>query len=462
MLGPALSWLASARPCFDDPCGGLTRGLLTSVFALVVGRERVFHLDQRADAGFARLTGGRRCPSRYRVGGWRRHRPWYEVEAFCRRTSPWHLISGEGALVSYDEHTSPRWTHKFHIQKGYVTTRNKYMRGEKLFYGYDLASGRYLTVRATPGNWGLQDLAVPLTRPTLERGQPEYLHALFDAGAGQSDAGVRALGDLVQEDDPRLDVTLRACRYPHRVGLGKALPAEHFEVLEEPGPYVGAPPKEIRRAETTTVRKDESPEQAVRTVICREVVPGPKQDRWHPLFTTERARPLDVLTAFRGRQNHEPGYRVGVYDEFLDAVPCGYAQDSPDPKRPRFHRGLRPGQPGPQAAAVPPGAVADDRLAGGAGVQRRGGFRGGAGGGLRGLPHPHVAADVLQPPRGVVRDAGGVGGAAGPVRRPGGLDPGDRCVQRGGTSFALVGGSTGSRVTNTKQPTSVWTVDPHC
>jgi hypothetical protein len=28
-----------------------------------------------------------------------------------------------------------------------------------------------------------------------------------------------------------------------------------------------------------------------------------------------------------------------VYDESLDAVPCGYDKDSPDPKRPRFQRG---------------------------------------------------------------------------------------------------------------------------
>ena len=28
-----------------------------------------------------------------------------------------------------------------------------------------------------------------------------------------------------------------------------------------------------------------------------------------------------------------------MYDAFLDAVPCGYDKDSPDPKRPRFQRG---------------------------------------------------------------------------------------------------------------------------
>jgi hypothetical protein len=338
MLGDVLGWLAAARHCFADEDGSLTRGFLTSTWALVIGLERIFHLDQMEDLGFALLTGGRRCPSRFTIGGWRRHLPWYAVDAFCRRTSPWHLLQGTVALVSYDEHTIPRWTHKFHIPKGYVTTRNKHMRCEKLFFSYDLVNDRYLAVRATPGDWGLIDLAVPLTRQTLARGRPDYLHALFDAGAGQSDAGVRALWDLVGEC-PNLDVTLRACRYPHRVRCWKALDSGLFVPDEEPGPYVGAPPKEIRLAETQTVLKDESPEQAVRTIVCREIVPGPKKDRWHPLYTTTDVAPKEVLTMFRARQYHEQAYRVGVYDEFLDAVPCGYDKDSPDPKRPRFQRG---------------------------------------------------------------------------------------------------------------------------
>jgi hypothetical protein len=52
------------------------------------------------DPGFALLCGGRRCPSRHTIGGWRRHLNWYEVDAFCRRTCPWHLLHGEVALVS--------------------------------------------------------------------------------------------------------------------------------------------------------------------------------------------------------------------------------------------------------------------------------------------------------------------------------------------------------------------------
>jgi hypothetical protein len=334
----ALDWLATAEECFRDDYGCLRQGLLTSVFALVIGLERIFHLDEMADAGFARLCGGRRCPSRYRIGGWRRHLAWYEVDAFCRRTFPWHLIRNQHSLLSFDEHTIPRWTKKHRIGKGYVTTRNKYMRCEKLFTGYDLDSQRFVSVRATPGDWGLQDLAVPLVQQVLTHGRPRSLHALFDAGAGKSDAGVRDLWNLAAQHC-RLEVTLRACRYPHRLRAWKQLPSGLFVAVEEPGVCVGAPPKEIRLAETETVLKEESPADAIRTIVCREVRPGPKHDRWHPLFTTTAADPLDVLTMFRGRQYQEQAFRVGVHDLGLDAVPCGYDKASPDRTRPRLHRG---------------------------------------------------------------------------------------------------------------------------
>ena len=333
-----MNWLSLAQECFSDAFGSLRQGFLTSVFSLVVGLERVFHLEDMEDVGFALLCGGRECPTRQRVGAWRRHLPWYEVDAFCRRTSPWHLIQGQDALVSFDEHTIPRWTRKFHLGKGYVTTRNKYMRCEKLFCSYSVDARRFLTVRGTPGNWGLGDLALALTEHVLRWGQPRSLHALFDAGAGKSDAQVRALWDLVAEHD-NLEITLRACRYPHRLRQWKQLPGGLFVSFAEPGVCVGAPPKEIRLAETQTVLKGEGPEQAVRTIVCREVAPGPKKDRWHPLHTTSAGFPEDVLGVFRARQRHEQAYRVGVYDEFLDAVPCGYDKDSRDRKRPGFQRG---------------------------------------------------------------------------------------------------------------------------
>lgn len=334
----ALDWLRTAQACFSDDYGSLERGLLTSVFGLLTGLGRIFHLEEMNDAGFALLTGGRRCPTRQLVGAWRRHLPWYEVDAFCRRTFAWHLIDGEDAVVSYDEHSLPRWTRKFHIPKGYITTRNKYMRCEKLFYSYEVQQDRYLALRATPGDWELRDVAVPQVQQVLRYGQPQSLHALFDAGAGKSDADVRALWDLTQ-DHANLTVTMRACRYPHRVRQWKELPSNLFVPHEDPGVCLGAPPKEIRLAETKTILKGETAEQAIRTIICRQVVPGPKKDRWHPLYSTSAAPAHQALTTFRTRQHHEQAYRIGKHDESLDAAPCGYNKDSPDRMRPGFQRG---------------------------------------------------------------------------------------------------------------------------
>jgi len=212
------------------------------------------------------------------------------------------------------------------------------MRCEKLHLGYEVHQRRFRTIKATPGNVELPDVAGLLTRRVLGYGQPASLHAIFDAGAGKSDADLRALLDQA-EATPDLDVTLRACRYPGRMKGWKALPAEAFTVYEQPGVCKGAPPKEIRVAETSTVLKDESQHQAVRTIVCREVIRGPKKDRWHPLYTSSDAEAGELVDDFRLRQDHEQGFRVEVHDEFINAIPCGYDKQSPDRGRPRFRRG---------------------------------------------------------------------------------------------------------------------------
>ena len=308
----------------------------------VVGLERVFHLESLDDPGFAVLSGAaRHCPSRQLVGAWRRHLVWHEVDRFCHRTSPWELLQDLEALLSFDEHTIPRWTKKFSIPKGFSTTRNKYMRCEKLYTGYEPRLNRFVTAKATPGNVELRDVAGLLTRRVLRFGRPSQLTAIFDAGAGKSDANVRALLDSA-ETTPNLEVTLRACRYPHRLQRWKQLPSGLFTTYEEPGVCTDAPPKEIRLAETTTCLKGESEADAVRTIVCREVVPGPKKDRWHPLYTSYAVEDLEaraVLEEFRERQHHEQAHRVQVHDEYLNAATCGYDKQSPNRKRPRFCRG---------------------------------------------------------------------------------------------------------------------------
>ena len=226
----------------------------------------------------------------------------------------------------------------------------------------------------------------------LRSGQPASLHAVFDAGAGKSDADVRGLLTLADKT-PNLDVTLRACRYPHRVKDWKQLAAEEFVTYQEPGDCEGAAPKEVRLAETTTVLKGESEAEAVRTIVCRQVIPGPKKDRWHPLYTSlgrgASDLPREVLDEFRQRQHHEQGYRVEVHDAFVNAARCGYDKDSPDRKRPRFCRG----------------PLQTDRLVGGFVVQRLRRLCDGAGFCVGRQFHPHAASRVFQPTGAVVLHA---------------------------------------------------------
>src|SRR5262249_59194547 len=106
-----------------------------------------------------------------------------------------------------------------------------------------------LSVRGTPGDVGLADLAVPLVEQALACGRPRTLHALFDAGAGKADADVRALWDLAEREG-KLDVTLRACRYPHRLRQWKRLARGLFVSFAGPGVCVEAPPQGIPLAGT--------------------------------------------------------------------------------------------------------------------------------------------------------------------------------------------------------------------
>jgi hypothetical protein len=121
-----------------------------------------------------------------------------------------------------------------------------------------------------------------------------------------------------------------------------ALPARAFQTLREPGPFTGAPLKVLRVAETRTALAGDCPGQrGVRTIVAVEeggpIAGRPRKDRWHILYVNDERTPAyRLIQEFRQRQHHEQGYRIGVHDLDLDAVPSGYAKAS-RPHRPAFH-----------------------------------------------------------------------------------------------------------------------------
>ena len=191
---------------------------------------------------------------------------------------------------------------------------------------------------------------------------------------------MRALWDLAErEPEPERDA---ACLpLPAPGAAVEALPSGLFVSYEEPGPT--SVPRRRRSVWPKPRRcsRTRAPSRRCERSSAARSCPGPRRTAGIRCTRPATGIPADVLTLFRQRQHHEQAYRVGVHDEFLDAVPCGYDKDSPDPQRPRFHRG--PLQMMGWLVALVYNAVAD--------------LRGGVGRRLHGQPRADAAAEVFQP-----------------------------------------------------------------
>jgi hypothetical protein len=312
-----------------------TRGLLHGLFLPLLGIPRIFHLETADDPGLGRLTGGRRAWGRQRCGAWLRALPARAVTAVGARTAPRARRGpGRGGVVrvSLDEHAVPRWTRKFRCPKGYHTTRNKHMKVEKLFAWFDIRGRQFLRLWSTPGHVELYQVARRAIQRLRRSCGGARLRVYLDAGASRDDRAVAAL----LRGTPGATVLVRAPRRPSLMRRWRALPPAAFQTVQEHGPYTGAPPKRLRIAETRTPLAGDGPRQrGVRTLLAVEGG-GRTRERWHVLYTNDARRPAyTLIQEFRTRQHHEQGYRIGVHDCALDAVPSGYDKASP-PHRPAF------------------------------------------------------------------------------------------------------------------------------
>ena len=234
--------------------------------------------------------------------------------------------------VSLDEHAVPRWTRKFRCPKGYHTTRNKHMKVEKLFAWFDVRGRQFLRLWATPGHVELSQVARRAIQRLRRACGGARLRVSLDAGASRD---ARAVAQLLR-GTPGATVLVRAPRRPSLLRRWRALPAAACQTVRAPGPYVGAPRKVLRVAETRTPLAGDGPRQrGVRTLVA-VAGGGRTKARWHVLYTHDaRQAPYPLIQEFRTRQHHEQGYRIGGHDCALDAVPSGYAKASP-PARPAF------------------------------------------------------------------------------------------------------------------------------
>lgn len=317
-----------AEACFAKLGEGKgTRLVLSLFFKAVCGIPRIFHFQSLDDVGFAILTGGRRVLSRNMLGGLVRATHIKNVLAFVKRTEP-KIPERDDHLISIDEHAIARFTKKFAIKKGFHTIRNKRMKIEKLFFAFDLGTRRLLSLVVKPGNGDLADLSKQLMARLRRRFRGKPQRVVVDAGAAQNHD---RLFELV--DRPNQVTIVRVPRRsPYRKKWAE-LPGDAWTDIEEPGPFTGAPPKQIAIAEMRmTVSK-----RQIRTIVIKERHRRGKL-RWHALwvFGDDTTNAYEIVRQFRQRQHHEQTYRIMLHDLFVDTAPSGYNKDSTNPKRPGF------------------------------------------------------------------------------------------------------------------------------
>lgn len=308
------------------------RLVLSLFFKAVLGIERIFHFESLKDVGLALLTGGKRVLRRETLGALLRAAVPAEVAAFRRRTEP-QLPRRPVQEVSLDPHGLARFTAKFAIPKGFHTLRNKYMRLEKLTYSFCLKTRMLLSLVAGPGDQSLLATLQTLLQRLLPRLGGAELRLYLDAEAAKNHKG---LLDLV-ENYPSTSFIVRTPRRPGYVADWEALPPEAFRSLQEPGPYKGAPPKQIHVAETRTLLQGPHGPASVRTIVVREANHKGKE-RWHALwvFHDSTSFPETLIRRYRQRQHHEQRYRVMARDCGLETAPSGYSKKSADPAHPDF------------------------------------------------------------------------------------------------------------------------------
>jgi len=310
-----------------------TQWLLTTIFSVIYGIRRAFHLDDVRDIGFALVTGRPRPLSHGTFQHLLRAISAEAAERFYKATAEQEVQAlGEGIRrVSLDGHNFPRYTRLVELVKGKIGNTGRLLKAEELVLAYDLDALTWLAVRVYQGTKKLSQGLVEIVRELLRhRGQLQGLLRLFFDKGGYCGHIFRTLADC-----PDVHFYTPAVRYPDNVAQWEQLPEADFA----PQPFAfdkhaDRPAEErpaYRLADTEMTINVREKHKVVDTVTLRAVVLHDPQgqkpaERWPVVLLTDdrqiQARVL--LNEYGDHWGQEFGHRVGKHDLYLDILPPGY------------------------------------------------------------------------------------------------------------------------------------------
>jgi hypothetical protein len=163
-----------------------TQWLLTSIFSVIFGIRRAFHLDDVCDIGFALVTGRPRPLSHSTFQHIRRAISDEAAHKFYDSSAKQEIdrMGKNTARVSLDGHNLPRYTRVVDLEKGKIGNTGRILKAEELVLAYDLDAHLWLAIRAYRGTNKLSTGLVEIVGEILKhRGKDQgQLRIFFDKG----------------------------------------------------------------------------------------------------------------------------------------------------------------------------------------------------------------------------------------------------------------------------------------
>lgn len=310
-----------------------TQWLLTSIFAVIFGVGRAFHLDDVCDIGFALVTGRARPLAHSTFQHLLRGIPATVAQKFYQASAEQQVktLPAGTRRVSLDGHNLARYTRVVDLPKGKIGNTGRILKAEELVLAYDLDAHLWLALRAYHGAKKLTQAIPEIVSELLTHGLP--CHALwrffFDKG-GYSGLLFRTLQRI-----PQVRFYTPAVRYPDNVAAWEKLTDADFA----PEPFVfdkhAALPVDqqpvYRLADTEMTVNVREKQRVTDTVTLRALVLQDAQgktaaERWPvALLTNDRENAArELLNEFGDHWGQEFAHRIGKHDLDLDILPVGY------------------------------------------------------------------------------------------------------------------------------------------
>jgi len=325
------SWLACASilPIPSNYAVTTTQWLLTSIFSVIFGIKRAFHLDDCLDIGFGLVTGRPRPLSHSTFGHILRSFDSKSVEQFYQATAKEEVSQlKEGThRVSVDGHNLARYTQVVDLQKGKIGNSGRILPAEEMVLAFDLDEHTWLAMRTHHGTNKLSTSLLEIVQELRNRAPNDDFRIFFDKGGyhGKLFERLKSVENVYfYTPAKRTNPNVKQWEAIADQEYTSFVFDKHSKLAEDKRPT-------YRMADSKMQVNVYEDKKKIGTVCLRAIIvnnpEGEKPAEVWPFVLLTDDQDSDakkLLNEYGDHWAQEIGHRVGRHDLFLDVLPTGY------------------------------------------------------------------------------------------------------------------------------------------